>query len=221
MTSRRSRHIDAILADRRLPDGTIDNPDDIEALAIAIELRAVRPGAGQPDEAFITGLRRSLIEQNGQTLQQPRMTRRTALTAGAGAMAGAAAASIVIETFARSPEPTPSTSLDLPNGQWTAIGAIKDFASEPVRQFVTKSITGFVSLRPDGTPGAVNGICTHQGCLLQLSPTGDRLNCPCHNTVFAPDGTLLSHQLPVAPRPLNQLHTRRNNDTIEVLLPPE
>ena len=47
-----------------------------------------------------------------------------------------------------------------------------------------------------------------------------QLRCPCHATAFAVNGALVSHQLPVAPRPLPRLEVRQNGDAIEVLTPP-
>jgi cytochrome b6-f complex iron-sulfur subunit len=221
MIRRRTDHIDAVLADRKLPDTTLNNPDDIDALTIAIELRAARPGAGQPDEAFIIGLQRRLTEQTTPANHRVHITRRAAFTAGAGALAGAAAAAFVAVETSTPATNTASVNLDLPDGRWTPITSIEALATQPVTQFVTTTITGYVSLQPDGTPIAVNARCTHQGCLLRPSPTGNSLDCPCHRTTFAPDGTLLTHQLPTPPAPLTRLHTRRQNNTIEALLPPD
>jgi cytochrome b6-f complex iron-sulfur subunit len=221
MKRRTPRHIEAVLTDRRLPNDPIDDPDDAAALALAIELRAARPGAGQPDERFVTELRRRLVEQNAPPVRHRLVTRRAAITATAGALAGAAAALVAVEARPGTTDHLEtSQSIVLPDGQWIAVASAAQFANEPVQRFATETITGFVSLTTDGTPIAVSGACTHQGCLLRLNNTERRLDCPCHRTAFTPDGHVLFHQLPAAPAPLPHLHVRRNADTIEAFLPP-
>jgi len=222
MKRRRSRHIESVLADRHLPSVPIDDPDDIEALALAIELRGARPGAGQPDEDFVTELRRRLVEQDAPPVPRRLMTRRAALTGTAGALAGAAAAIVAVEARSSSgsgDSAATTQSLALPDGQWVAVASAQQLAAEPVQRFATDTITGFVSLANDGTPVAVGGACTHQGCLLQLNSTERRLDCPCHRTAFAPDGSVLFHQLPKAPDVLPRLQVRRNGETFEALVP--
>jgi Rieske Fe-S protein len=81
------------------------------------------------------------------------------------------------------------------------------------------SVSGFVR-RVDGTPQAVSGVCTHQGCRLWFDAPDDRLRCPCHSTSFAPNGEVLTHQLPIAPKPLPALMVREANGVIEVFAPP-
>ena len=84
---------------------------------------------------------------------------------------------------------------------------------------VIGSITGFVR-RVDGKPEAVSGVCTHQGCRLWFDAPDDTLRCPCHTTSFSPTGQVLTHQLPIAPKPLPALMVREVNGVIEVLAPP-
>lgn len=48
---------------------------------------------------------------------------------------------------------------------------------------------GVVVARDDRGVMAVSGLCTHEGCILELST--DHLECRCHGSVFAVDGELL------------------------------
>ena len=52
---------------------------------------------------------------------------------------------------------------------------------------------GIVFLTSDGKPGALSAKCTHKGCTVQWRPkTGkDALVCPCHDSVFEPNGVVL------------------------------
>jgi Rieske Fe-S protein len=62
-------------------------------------------------------------------------------------------------------------------------------------------------------------VCTHQGCRLWFDAPDDRLRCPCHSTSFSPVGQVLTHQLPIAPKPLPTLMVREHGDAIEVFVP--
>jgi cytochrome b6-f complex iron-sulfur subunit len=42
----------------------------------------------------------------------------------------------------------------------------------------------------EGTVTAFSAVCTHQGC--QVAPDDGELHCPCHNSVFALDGSNVS-----------------------------
>ena len=79
-------------------------------------------------------------------------------------------------------------------------------------------VSGFVR-RVDGQPQAVSGVCTHQGCRLWFDASDDRLRCPCHSTSFAPTGQVLTHQLPMAPKPLPALMVREADGFIDVFAP--
>ncbi len=67
----------------------------------------------------------------------------------------------------------------------------------------------------------MSGACTHQGCLLALNQPTARLDCPCHHTAFALDGSVLFYGLKRAPAPLPTISVRRRNGNVEALLPKE
>ena len=48
---------------------------------------------------------------------------------------------------------------------------------------------------------AMSNICTHLGCRVRWIPSQDAFFCPCHNGVFAKDGTVVSGP---PPRPLDR-----------------
>ena len=66
---------------------------------------------------------------------------------------------------------------------------------------------------------AVSGMCTHQGCRLLLDAASRQLDCPCHTTVFALTGELVTHQLPIAPAPLPQIAARELDGSVQVFTP--
>ncbi|MFZ0228611.1 MAG: Rieske 2Fe-2S domain-containing protein, partial [Mycobacterium sp.] len=109
-------------------------------------------------------------------------------------------------------ELTPNT------GRWMRVAASAELPQEAMRPFDLGSVIGFVR-RVDGKLEAVSGVCTHQGCRLWFDAPDDRLRCPCHSTSFSPAGQVLTHQLPIAPKPLPTLMVREHNGAIEVFVP--
>jgi Rieske Fe-S protein len=93
-----------------------------------------------------------------------------------------------------------------------------EVADGVMHPFDLGSVNGFVR-RVNGKPEALSGVCTHQGCRLWFDASDDQLRCPCHTTSFAPTGQVLTHQLPIAPKPLPKLMVREVNGAIEVFAP--
>ena len=217
------RMVDALLAGDPLPSGQLE-PDEVEALRAAIELRAARPGADAPEEDFVTDLRRRLAagSSRGADPSPLRIPRRAVLAGAAGAVAaglvGAVAESALSSNgpahFAATGEIVPE------NGQWVPVAAASDVAGGQVKRFATASTVGFVS-EHDGTLSAVSGACTHQGCLLQLNQAAGRLDCPCHRTAFGVDGKLMFSQLETLPAALPQIQVRSRDGQVEAFLPRE
>jgi menaquinol-cytochrome c reductase iron-sulfur subunit len=52
---------------------------------------------------------------------------------------------------------------------------------------------------------AMSNICTHLGCRVRWIPDKEGFYCPCHNGVFAKDGTVISGP---PPRPLDRFESK-------------
>ena len=221
------RYVDDLLRGRRPKPFA---PDDFEAAQIrtAIELQAAGQGDDAPRQEFLDDLHRRLAEQmTGAPPAAPRMhnaTRRQVIV-GTSAAAAAAVAAVsvdraVIGDHPGEAPPTDSAAGQLtPNdGTWQRVAASSDVPDWRMRAFDLGSVSGFVR-RVDGKPQAVSGTCTHQGCRLWFEAPDDRLRCPCHSTSFAPGGEVLTHQLPIAPKPLPTLMVREVDGAIEVFAP--
>jgi cytochrome b6-f complex iron-sulfur subunit len=219
------RYIDDLLRGRRPKPF---RPDDFEAAQIrtAIDLQAARLGSAAPRQEFLTDLHRRLAEQQegtGQPASKSTATRRNVIV-GTSAAAAAAVAAVSIDRAligggqaadggdSGSRELTPNT------GRWMRVAASVDVPDGVMRPFDVGSVIGFVR-RVDGKPEAVSGVCTHQGCRLWFDAPDDRLRCPCHSTSFTPTGQVLTHQLPIAPKPLPTLMVREQGGAIEVFVP--
>ncbi|HYR61407.1 MAG TPA: Rieske 2Fe-2S domain-containing protein [Actinomycetota bacterium] len=216
--------VEAVLGDRPLPQGRIDDPEDVAVLQAAIELRAGREGADVPDEDFIAGLagRLSRGGNGGRAGSRRAGTSRRAFLTGAAAAVAAGAGGIVLDRTvfgSGTSEPSQAQAELAPDqGQWVTVAAETDLGSA-AKQFATGAVVGFVSDQ-GGVPVAVSGTCTHLGCLLRINAPAGRLDCPCHRTAFSYDGKVISFELQTKPPPLPRILARRQGGSIEVFVPP-
>ena len=221
------RYVDDLLRGRRPKPFA---PDDFEAAQIrtAIELRAAGQGSGvddAPRREFLDDLRRRLAEQMSgappEAALKPSTTRRQVLVGTSAAAVGAVAAVSIDRAVIGSPTEGTAAAGELTpyDGSWQRIAASSDVPDGVMHPFDLGSVVGFVR-RVDGKPEAVSGVCTHQGCRLFFDAPDDTLRCPCHTTSFSPSGRVLTHQLPIVPKPLPSLMVREVNGVIEVFAPP-
>ena len=218
------KYIDDLLRGRRPKQF---QPDDFEAAQIrtAIELRAARPGGDAPRQEFLNDLHARLAEQMTGTppeaVSRLNTTRRQVIV-GTSAAAAAAVTAVSVDRLVvggqAADAPAASGQLTPNDGRWMRVAASSEVADGVMHPFDLGSINGFVR-RVNGKPEAVSGVCTHQGCRLWFDATDDRLQCPCHSTSFAPSGQVLTHQLPIAPKPLPKLMVREVDGAIEVFAP--
>jgi cytochrome b6-f complex iron-sulfur subunit len=223
------RYVDDLLRGRRPKPF---EPDDFEAAQIrtAIELRAARTGPdpdAAPRDEFLTDLHRRLADQMSGVPAKPApshsSTRRQVIV-GTSAAAAAAVAAVSVDRAVigrPGPAPAPDTAAGqlTPNdGSWQRVAASSDVPDQRMHPFDLGSVTGFVR-RVNGKLEALSGVCTHQGCRLWFDGPDDRLRCPCHSTSFSPTGQVLTHQLPIAPKPLPTLMVREADGVIEVFAP--
>ncbi len=199
-------------------------PDDFEAAQIrtAIDLQASRQGSDTPSEEFLADLHRRIAAQQdrvGPSTPKLNATRRTVIV-GTSAAAAAAVAAVSIDRALIDGSQVADGGRELaPNsGRWMRVAASAEVTDGGMRPFDVGSVIGFVR-RVNGKPEAVSGVCTHQGCRLWFDAPDDRLRCPCHSTSFAPAGQVLTHQLPIAPKPLPTLMVREQGGAIEVFVP--
>lgn len=223
------RYVEDLQRGRR-PKGF--TPDDFEAaqMRTAIDLTVTGADADAPRDEFLGDLHRRLAAQLDETA--PAMPGPTWLSAnrrqvivGTSAAATAAVAGASVGRFFlggnASDESAADASRDLTpsDGSWQRVAASADVAEGGMHPFDLGSVIGFVR-RVDGKAEGVSGVCTHQGCRLWFDAPDDRLRCPCHSTSFSKAGQVLTHQLPIAPKPLPKLEVREVNGVIEVFAPP-
>lgn len=220
------RYVDDLLRGRRPRPFA---PDDFEAaqLRTAIELRAAGRRGEAPRPEFLDDLHRRIAEQmsdtRGESAPRHSSTRRQVIV-GTSAAAAAAVTAVSIDRAVLPGQtrgvPAADNAPLTPNaGTWQRVAASSQVPDGVMHPFDLGSVSGFVR-RVDGKPQAISGVCTHQGCRLWFDAPDDTLRCPCHSTSFSPSGQVLTHQLPIAPKPLPPLLVREVDGAIEVFAPP-
>jgi cytochrome b6-f complex iron-sulfur subunit len=212
-------YVDALLRNRRPPRARQD-PDDLEALAAAIELSAARPQAGLPDPRFVERLEGRLREHAGGDVPAAggRLSRRGLLRAG-GLAAAAAAAGVVVDRIAVDHGPGGSggsEELAVDGGRWHPVVALDARPAGGAARFSTGRMEGVVVNRGGGDLLALSAVCTHLGCILQLDQAARRLDCPCHRAAFGLAGEVLFHEQPQPLRPLPRIPVRVRDGQVEV-----
>lgn len=228
MSSRGMRRYVADLLSGRSPRPFRPDPEEVAQLRAAIDLAAAGPGAGAPRPDFVADLHRRLAADAAPATVVPidiaRPSRRRVVLVGSVA-AGAAAIGAATDhlltprhnTVEEAGAAAPAT-LEPNTGVWHGIGEAAALQQGGVTRFDLGTVVGFVSRDATGLR-AVSGVCTHLGCRLNLDAAARRLDCPCHSTSFAVDGTLVHYQLAKAPAPLPHLMVRERDGVIEVYVP--
>ena len=100
---------------------------------------------------------------------------------------------------------------------WIRLGTVNkvELGSPTLFKTVIETQTGWISAEEEFSAYvltengqdfiAMSNICTHLGCRVRWIPDKDGFYCPCHNGVFAKDGTVLSGP---PPRPLDRFESK-------------
>jgi cytochrome b6-f complex iron-sulfur subunit len=216
--------VEAVLGDEAIPQGRLDDTEDVEALRAAIELRASRLGADLPSSEAVEAIRHRVLADDLEAGPTRSLSRRALLAAAGGAVAaGAAGVALdraVFSSGSTTPSHTVAAELVPDDGEWVPVASAQQLAGGTTQRFAAAKLVGFVS-QQDGAPVAVSGACTHLGCLLQADAQSGRLDCPCHRTAFSPDGRVVFSQLETAPAPLPRIKSRVRDGSVEVFVPKE
>jgi len=135
---RLSSYIDALIAGRR-PAPFPADPEDVEAVRTAIELRAARPGDAAPDEKFVSDLFESLskrADSSEGTNVIPIKPRRVR----AALFAAAASVMLIGGTFVATANidhsPATTAAIGVPRGQTLRTGTFETSSGEVLGQVV-------------------------------------------------------------------------------------
>jgi menaquinol-cytochrome c reductase iron-sulfur subunit len=112
-----------------------------------------------------------------------------------------------------------------PQEEWVEVGDISKLApNSPVElayrrnrvdgwKVYSEKSTAWVVRQPDNSVVAFGPQCTHLGCAYRWDERKTEFLCPCHNSLFAIDGRVISGP---APRPLDRFDTKLEGNKLLV-----
>ncbi len=154
--------------------------------------------------------------------QTPKFSRRDFMKTAIFAMGGLIGAAVGIPAIGYIVGPALKKNVQ----NWIRLGTISkvELNSPTLFKATTESQTGWIStqeeisayvLTEDGQNFiAMSNVCTHLGCRVRWIPDEGKFFCPCHNGVFAKDGSVVSGP---PPRPLDRLETKVEDGNLFVL----
>ncbi len=148
------------------------------------------------------------------------VTRRRFLVRAIAVMAGAIAAMVGAPAIGYLIGPSSDRS---GSGDWIPLGTATSVQpGDPVLMKATverksgwltdsQEVSVFVSTENGQNFTALSNVCTHLGCRVRWVPDQSGFFCPCHNAVFARDGSVATGP---PPRPLDSFETKLEDGTI-------
>lgn len=82
------------------------------------------------------------------------------------------------------------------------VGSPDDYPDDTITYVTGERV--FVA-KQAGRVYALSAVCTHLGCTVNWTAAQNQFECPCHGSMFRPDGTVIQGP---APRPLDWLEVR-------------
>ena len=99
----------------------------------------------------------------------------------------------------------------LPAGRPVSLNVVDMQVDAYIRESVIRHL--WAVKNSDSAVTVFSPFCTHLGCQYAWNPASGHFECPCHGSVFAPDGTVLGGP---APRRLDTLPTRIEKGVLSV-----
>jgi menaquinol-cytochrome c reductase iron-sulfur subunit len=157
------------------------------------------------------------------SMPAPQQDRRSFLATALGAVMAGAGALLAIPLVRFALYPIFAKSGD---AEWSDVGSASDFASlsDPVQKMITISqVDGwreslsqkavYVTKDTQGQLEVLSAICPHLGCQVPWNAEKKEFFCPCHGSVFAPDGARVSGP---TPRGLDSLQSTVQDGRLKV-----
>ncbi len=194
------RIVSGLLRGRRLELRGGD-AEEKEAITAAARLAGLRQGPQRMHPAF----RKRVEALIARTPREGWVTRRMALVAGVGLVAGVAGGGVIGRQLAAEPPYTGGAPIEPANGTWIDVAALSDLVEGHGKHVVAGAVSAFVFRRGDSVT-AVSSVCSHLPCELWWDGDHSLLACPCHPATFTSEGhsTSTSYPLPA----LNTVHAR-------------
>jgi len=189
--NRVERIVSGLLRGRRLKlrGGDAEAKD---AIIMAARLAAARQGPQRMNPTF----RQRLARELETAPREGWLTRRAALVAGVGALAGAVGGGLAVRGLQEAHPSAAGRVIRPTNGQWMDVGALADFPPGGARLVKAGSVGAFV-YRSGDQVSAVSSMCSDLPCELWWDGSKSLLACPCHNRNFTPQGSSIGDQYPL------------------------
>ena len=110
--------------------------------------------------------------------------------------------------------------------EWSDVGDVSEFADSkvPVRKTITfaqrdgwrevvSAQSIYVSRNAEGQLEVLSSICPHLGCSVSWQAAQNDFVCPCHGSIFDPDGKIVSGP---SPRGMDRLPIRTKDGKLQV-----
>jgi len=162
----------------------------------------------------------SSVVEKGDGMEE--MTRRGFLGKGIAAIAGSIGLAFALPLAGYAVLPAFTRRA----WSWSEVGAISQLGVDDPKQFdvllslqsgwmKTASVRSVWAFRrANGEIVTYSPICPHLGCAYQWEAEKRQFHCPCHNSIYALSGEVLSGP---APRPLDQLPEKIENGQLYVI----
>ena len=147
------------------------------------------------------------------TSQEGKMARRDFMKVAIAGISGVIGAAIGLPAIAYVLGPALAKATDT----WIRLGTVNkvELGNPTLFKTIIETQTGWINAEEEFSAYvltengqdfiAMSNICTHLGCRVRWIPDQKGFYCPCHNGVFAKDGTVVSGP---PPRPLDRFESK-------------
>ena len=147
------------------------------------------------------------------TSREDKIGRRDFMKVAIAAISGAIGAAIGLPAIAYVMGPALAKATDT----WIRLGTVNkvELGNPTLFKTIIETQTGWINAEEEFSAYvltengqdfiAMSNICTHLGCRVRWIPDKEGFYCPCHNGVFAKDGTVISGP---PPRPLDRFESK-------------
>lgn len=145
--------------------------------------------------------------------QKSKMGRRDFMKTVIAGISGVIGAAIGLPAIAYVVGPALTKAADT----WIRLGAVSkvELGNPTLFKTIIETQTGWINAEEEFSAYvltengqdfvAISNVCTHLGCRVRWIPDEEGFYCPCHNGVFAKDGTVISGP---PPRPLDKFESK-------------
>lgn len=175
--------------------------EDRSAIIAAARLAAAQQGVQRMRPAF----RKQLAQELEQAPERGWLTRRSALVAGLGIAAGAAAGGLIGRSLTPSHAGRAGRPIEPANARWIDVAAFSDLVEGQAKLVSAGGVSGYL-FRNGSTVTAVSSMCSDMPCELRWNAGTGLLDCPCHPASFTPAGQPVTYSYSLSA--LNTLHVR-------------